>query len=935
MSRSHELPALDPSDTISPSLVDFADERRDMLTSFDSYVANNKCPDGRIGRLTRLQSETLLKIRDFVAGNQTHGLLELTCGYGKSALATTAADALGVGRLRRDGSRRQAFLSTSRNTIVNQLVGRNVQYTEGLDGDNLEGLLSDFGYFAPHVRASMYNQFAKDLSGDVVVAPYQSLGNLIRTQIITPERFSVHLLDESQHLGRGRQKLLKTFANHGLFIGLSATPGKSREFLPTVIDRVTLPQGILKHKFLADLAMHGLQTGYQFRADGQIHGDYRATDIDPLSKNTERNELIVQHIYDYVSNYGPGLVKCARHMSGSPAQIKVIADMANRDAPYIFRGGKRRQLRVEAVSASIKGSQAIIDEFIHSDTIDALTFVDLVGEGFNMPRAKWGIWTPPTMSHNALEQFIGRGVRLDPDDIEKVFRFLQLIDVDVNDTANVFGWELFDLPRDTKQAMISKTDGVTHSRHRSRDTHPQHQTIIGDVTLHRITHLAFDTMRATQNDQPCMSLTALQEALAVDRGQLKRVLYDGGFTAYPRLIDEVAELTYVATALEYAQRAIATPEDKTIRQIGQQLDMAEANVLKWIHTFELSTSSLYPRGSHLGKRQAYQRQIHMTPEQLASFKQRLHENATPLQPTEITFREACKLAGLTPSSSRMKGLQMRGFTITERKLSVAKKSQTIGLRAELLPWVQAYILARRAPSGFMPLRALTITALEAGTPSFEDVLIAVANLKIRPRLFVRSSSETTDYVEERHRLRLIAEVNRVMQQRARAETDPSVPMPKITACIYGTDPSAVAQTTKAETSDELLAETSTAAKAATQTTKKTNLDVVPIKLQQAIMSRHRAFRNLNPTDETYADQTQNVMRRVVGDVTTPFPPIPREWVFTGDLADELNVSEVALVNLLVTKEISTTHACFIEINGIRGLLGFCSPQLAKHLRNKG
>ena len=113
------------------------------------------------------------------------------------------------------------------------------------------------------------------------------------------------------------------------------------------------------------------------------------------------------------------------------------------------------------------------------------------------------------------------------------------------------------------------------------------------------------------------------------------------------------------------------------------------------------------------------------------------------------------------------------------------------------------------------------------------------------------------------------------------------------------------------------------------------MDVVPVKLQRAVMSRHKAFQNLNPRDPTYREQSWNILQRLVRGVGTPLPPIPRNWIFLGDLADELNIPEPALVNLLVSKQISPSHACFIDFNGIRGLLGFCSPSLAATLRNKG
>lgn len=941
MSHLNELPPVpEPLDEMLPEpTADFVAERRAMVSSFDSYVVTNQQRDGRVGRLTALQTETFLKVRDFVAGNLTHGLLQLACGYGKSAIATTAADALGAGRERPGGGRRQALLSTSRNAIVQQFVNRNIQYTESNpDEDNLTELLSDFDFFAPRLDATMYNKFDKNLEGDVVVTPYQSLGNLIRGGIITPNRFPIYFLDESQHLGKKRQQLLETLGEHGLFLGLSATPGRSREFLPTVIDKISMADGILKYGFLSDIKMHGLPTDCTFTSRGQANGDYLARDTEQLAGNPERNKLIVEQIYEYASAHGPGLVKCSRQLQGEASHIQTIANLANQNAPSIVRNGKRRKLRVEAVSASIKGSADILEEFIHGNSIDVLTFVDLIGEGFNMPRAKWGIWTPPTMSLNALEQFIGRGVRLDAGDPEKVFHFLQLLDTNLATNNNALGWELFDLPRDIVDVTVSKDSGINYTRRSAGGTSEKQSIAVTDnVSAERIKGLALDTtMRAPAIEGQLTSLTAIQEALVVDRDLLKRVLFDGGFTAYPHVVDEVAVLAYQSAALEYAEQAIARPEDKTVRQVAREFGMEEGVLMRWLHLHDAAVTMLYPRNSKIARRQ-----IHMKPDQFASFEQKLTANVRPLSASEITLRDACEQAQATLQTSRTKNFLMRGFSLEDRKITIGRKSQLIGVRSEIIPWITAYKNARPAPAaGFTPLLGFVKVRFGSHKPLLEDIYIAAYNLKLKPQIFIRGGRERTDFIEEHNRNALIHEITAVMQQRVLAQQDPSVPMPAMGGCIYGSDPSVTREgsdkkQSKGQQANKASADSDARDEDAEDIPQEGNLDVVPIKLQRAIMSRHHAFRTLNPRSEIYDEQAANVLQRVINGVTTPFPPIPRTWVFLGDLAPELNLAEQALVNLLITKQISPNHACFIDINGINGLLGFCSPELANLLRTKG
>lgn len=910
----------------------FERERRDMLAAYDAYTVQNQSPDGTVGRLTSLQTEAFQRTRDFIASGTTHGLLQLPCGYGKSALATTIADAVGAGYKKLDGTKRQVLLNTSRNSIVRQLVDRNVQYSSDIDDLTTEELLGDFSFFAPRLQPSIYNRHNKDTHGDAVVMPYQSLGRVIRSGAFKVGQFSVYLLDESHNIGKKRAQILQDFAgNNAIFLGLSATPERSREFLPTVIDKVSMADGITKYGFLSDIQLYGLTTNCSFYPKRIVAGDYRPEDMEHLASNGARNQLIVDTIYSNVQNHGVGLVKCHPQQSSGFNHLAEVTQLANQNAPLIVRNGVTRKLRVEAVSSRIKGSDAIIEEFIHGDTIDVLTFVDLIGEGFNMPRSQWGIWVPPTQSYRALEQFIGRGIRRDPANAEKVFRFMQLIDTDTRTGNNALGWELFDMPREITAAQITHGQGVEYRPVAGNTTQdeafvPYHS----HDAASRLANLGLDiSMREVAPEKTVITLDTIQQTTGiVDRMWLKRILFDGGFPSYMRLVNDEPTLMYEQEAATFAAEVIASPNDLTIAEACSRISIGEPALRDWIERFDIPLTQLYPRVWIAARKQS-----HLKPAAFQQLKEQIKQLVTPLQPHEVSLREITSQLKMPSGSSRPYQFIMRGFALDSRKTELSRKAHAIGLKDELLPWMQAYSAAKPAPGhGYVSLSSLSRYNFGEDKPTYEDIFIALYNLRIKPEIFIMGQRQRADYIPVEHQEAVLAEIGSVIHGRLAASSDANTQPPKIGGCVYTIGVQSQ-PTAPRVVKDPIETSQSTPAKIPKYEKIDSSNVEQPLSLQRAVLARHPAFRATDPKSPDHPRKVQSMLRNILGRSCSSLPALPRNWVFVGDLASELQIPELTLVGFMVSKKINDRHARYVEIEGIKGVLAFCSPEFAVVLRN--
>ena len=943
-----EAPEID--DYADAPTLPFAEERRDMLHHFDAYVARNTNPDQTIGRLTLRQTETFHNIRDFVAGDgrrDRHGLLELACGYGKSGLATMATEALGAGQLRTDQLQRQALVATSRLSIVRQLVEGNTHYVD----EDQESLLSDFGYFAPNVATSVYSGRAKDLTGDAVVTPYVSFSNLMRKRPQTFRRFSALVFDECHNLGAGRMNELAALDPDALLLGLSATPEKSRELFTSVIDRVPMIDGILKYKFLSDITMHGKPTGYAFRPQ-YVGVEYSMIDIEKISQLGERNAQIVDIARQATLDYGPGIVKCHRQNYSGFNHLSAITELLNNDPPMITRGGKTRPMRTEAVAASVKESWDIIHEFKHGDSIDILTYVDIIGEGVNIPAMRWGLWTPPTKSFRALEQFIGRGLRLDSGDERKQFQFFQLMDIDLHDhLANAFGWELFDMPRYLREAEVTWTKGKKHDR--GSPPNPEDFVIVDNTFAIEKPDVAQPVVALDGNtaedvsDKELIAFDDIPLPTGVDPLWIKRVLVREGFTSYLRSVDGEPKILYDASAAKFIQDSFASDQDIIIARAARAFNVDVRRMRLILDEYKAELRYLFAPVAT--RHVTYQ---HVSASELQRIWDARYSRVEPVRPDEILLSDVVAMTGRAEYKLNTVFFQERGFTMDIRRTDLTLyMERPVMLRSEIVPWVTAYNNAPHFPGKqfYKSIASYSKQAFAEGDFEKRDAFIALKNLGITPLMFKHAHGRRFEYISRADEEAVTAEIGRVIAARlAATETGAYVPapprkprkvkipplrIPRIAATDYAfalhntTDQEDTASQDDSEEPQESFEQVRAAFETAHE-----DGSYIPSNVLRALVKRHPGLAadmleaNGRPKFDTF-DAFKAVIDRSINAV----PDVPPTWVYVGDIADRAGVDERLIMQLLADKKISASHARMGEYSGVKGLIAFCSPEFTQFL----
>lgn len=944
------------ADLLAPPPLSFPDERRDMLQHFDAYVVRNTNPDETIGRLTERQTETFLKVRDFVAGEDRFGVLKLACGYGKSGIAIMTSDALGVGRERANGTRRQTLLNTSRLSIVRQLVSGNVHYDDMDD----EVLLSDFSYFAPDVHATVYNGHVKNMSGDTVVMPYPSFDRMLELKPEQLRLFSALLFDECHNLAATRMRALREQDPEGLLIGLSATPGESRNILRSVIDHVPMIDGILKYRFLSDIKMHSLPTGYAFKP--QYAGrEYAAQDIELLATVGGRNEQIVREAYHNVLMHGPGIVKCHRKTSSGFSHLKTITDMLNDNPPIVTRNGKTRPLRAVAVSGTIKNSYETMHEFLHGDSIDILTFVDIVNEGINLPSIRWALWTPPTKSYRALEQLIGRGLRLDSRDDNKVFHFSQLVDIDLGDyTANAFGWELFDMPRNLEYGFVGNAWGKRGVARPHKPDPAEIVCISGDVPF--VGGVVLDGTYETDESRELLALDDMPAAQGFHRIWIKKVLLREGFTEYARVIDGEPRLLYDAAVETFIKDNFVHEDEVTIRRAARAFDVEPRTMCRLLKRYDAPIRSAYaPHPTRIVKHP------HVTREDLQRVWEARELKILPVQPNEILLSEVLDRVGLGGNNgARTKYFQDRGFTVDLRRIEHTKPLTKVMIRAEITPWITKYRNAQPLPSkrDYKSIASFSKQTFVEGAFEVKDAFDALRNLGIEPMIFKHTHERRFEYILRSQEEAVTEEIGRVITARLRApqiqekaapvkRKVPKLRIPSPTIDDYEPfdtrgldieDTEAIAsEAGDASQADERALEATVPldenhtepeprplARPAGKVYQAT--EYVSANVLRVFAKRHPHLKEsmLTPNGLPLEDSTGFFME-VVNRSVRALPEIPHTWIFVGDIAEKIGMDERTLLRFMMEKNINNAHVRYGEVSGIKGIIAFCSPEFTQFL----
>lgn len=104
------------------------------------------------------------------------------------------------------------------------------------------------------------------------------------------------------------------------------------------------------------------------------------------------------------------------------------------------------------------------------------------------------------------------------------------------------------------------------------------------------------------------------------------------------------------------------------------------------------------------------------------------------------------------------------------------------------------------------------------------------------------------------------------------------------------------------------------------------------RLLRVVLERHDTLREVAKSKTEIDDELSEALISLLNRNKQLRPTIPESWLFIGDLADELGMSEHALLQLFVGKKIHKEHFRVMEIRGVNGWIGFCSVELANMLR---
>lgn len=431
-----------------------------FLKNLENYIAHGNKSDV-------LYEHQKAIIRDTVKFLQTgdrRGYIEAPTGTGKTVLFVTLAEAF----------------SYQADTLPKILV---VTPTKDLVRQTLGGSLDDKGFagFAPQMSVGTFYSDTptgmRELQAQVTITTYASLSKLAVAPIVTTddqgithtklvnlvdEQFDIIFLDEGHKaLGHSSQRIISEINPDTLIIGFTATPDyhASRSLaslLPSLIHRLDLKEAIELGMLspVMPIAIPAPKTIAQEFSISKL-GDYENKSLKHLMHNDARNEMVVAIAAQLIEAGNTPIISC---IPGDVlAHPHLIADMLAEE--FVTDGdGDRRRVRVRAVTSSVTAAarQKIYAE-LEAGNIDALTYIDVLTEGWDSQRANVIINARPTRSLVAARQRTGRILRNKPDNRPAIA--IDIFDELSSTTApQVSMADIFTLDSITTGAVIGNVD---------------------------------------------------------------------------------------------------------------------------------------------------------------------------------------------------------------------------------------------------------------------------------------------------------------------------------------------------------------------------------------------------------------------------------------------------------------------------------------------
>jgi superfamily II DNA or RNA helicase len=384
------------------------------LHNLEHYVADGNKAD----ILYQHQKAIIKDTAEFLRGGNRRGYIEAPTGTGKTVLFVTLAEAFSYQAEKPP----KILVVTPTKDLVRQTLG-------GSRGDK------GFAGFAPHMSVGTFYSDTpsgmRGLEAQVTITTYASLVKLAATPVTTidekgeqrtklvnlvNQHFDIIFLDEGHKaLGTSSRRIIGDINPNTLIIGFTATPdyhaSRSLEsLLPALIHRLDLKEAIELNMLssVIPIAIPAPTTTAQEFSIGAL-GEYENKSLKQLIHNTARNRMVVTIAAQLIQAGNTPIIACIP--GETMAHPHLVADMLCEQ--YVDdENGIPRPMRVSAITSAISAAtrQKIYAE-LEKGTIDALTYIDVLTEGWDSQRANVIINARPTRSLVSARQRTGRILR--------------------------------------------------------------------------------------------------------------------------------------------------------------------------------------------------------------------------------------------------------------------------------------------------------------------------------------------------------------------------------------------------------------------------------------------------------------------------------------------------------------------------------------------
>lgn len=384
------------------------------LHNLENYIADGNKAD----ILYEHQKAIIKDTAEFLRSGNHRGYIEAPTGTGKTVLFVTLAEAFSY----RAETPPKILVVTPTKDLVRQTLG---------------GSRSDKGFagFAPDMSVGTFYSDTpaamRGLESQVTITTYASLIKLSALPTVTIDKqgsphtklinlvdqhFDIIFLDEGHKaLGTNSRRIIDDVNSDTLIIGFTATPdyhaSRSLEsLLPSLIHRLDLKEAIELNMLssVIPIAIPAPTANAQEFSVGAL-GEYENKSLKQLIYNPARNDMVVSIATQLIQAGNTPIIACIP--GDAMTHPHIVADLLSNQF-VDDEHGIPRPIRVRAITSSISAAarQKIYGE-LENGTIDALTYIDVLTEGWDSQRANVIINARPTRSLVSARQRTGRILR--------------------------------------------------------------------------------------------------------------------------------------------------------------------------------------------------------------------------------------------------------------------------------------------------------------------------------------------------------------------------------------------------------------------------------------------------------------------------------------------------------------------------------------------